>query len=81
MFSKELENLIKATLVDGKLEDFEKAALLRRAQNEGVDPTELSIYINSILQKKPNMQLLTRPRRRLLVKFVQRVVCRYLPLH
>lgn len=52
MFSKELENLIKATLVDGKLEDYEKAALLRRAQNEGVDPTELSIYINSILQER-----------------------------
>ncbi len=52
MFSKELENLIQATLEDGKLEDNEKAALVKRAQAEGVDLTELEIYINSILQKR-----------------------------
>lgn len=52
MFSKELENLIQATLEDGVLEDYEKAALVKRAQAEGVDLTELEIYINSILQKR-----------------------------
>ena len=52
MFSKELENLIKATLEDGKLEDYEKAALAKRAQAEGVDLTELEIYINSLLQRR-----------------------------
>lgn len=52
MFSKELESLIQATLEDGKLEDFEKAALVKRAQAEGVDLTELEIYINSILQRR-----------------------------
>lgn len=52
MFSKELENLIQATLEDGVLEEYEKAALLKRAQAEGVDPTELQIYINSILQRR-----------------------------
>lgn len=52
MFSKELENLIQATLEDGKLEEYEKAALVKRAQAEGVDLTELEIYINSILQKR-----------------------------
>ncbi len=52
MFSKELENLIQATLEDGVLEDFEKAALVKRAQAEGVDLAELEIYINSILQKR-----------------------------
>lgn len=52
MFSKELENLIQATLEDGILEDYEKAALQKRAQAEGVDLTELEIYINSILQKR-----------------------------
>ena len=52
MFSQELENLIQATLEDGVLEDFEKAALVKRAQAEGVDLTELEIYINSILQKR-----------------------------
>ncbi len=52
MFSKELENLIQATLEDGMLEDFEKAALVKRAQAEGVDLAELEIYINSILQKR-----------------------------
>ena len=52
MFSKEMEALIQATLEDGKLEDNEKAALIKRAQNEGVDIDELEIYINSLLQKR-----------------------------
>ena len=52
MFSKELENIIQATLEDGILEDYEKVALQKRAQAEGVDLTELEIYINSILQKR-----------------------------
>lgn len=52
MFSKELENLIQATLEDGVLEEYEKAALVKRAQAEGVDLAELEIYINSILQKR-----------------------------
>lgn len=52
MFSKELENLIQATLEDGILEDYEKAALVKRAQAEGVDLAELEIYINSIMQKR-----------------------------
>ena len=46
MFSPELENLIQATLEDGILEDKEKAALIKRAQAEGVDIAELEIYIN-----------------------------------
>lgn len=52
MFSKELENLIQATLEDGVLEKYEEEALIKRAQAEGVDITELKIYINSILQKR-----------------------------
>ena len=52
MFSKELENLINATLEDGVLEEYEKAELVKRAQAEGVDLTELEIYINSILQRR-----------------------------
>lgn len=52
MFSKELESLIQATLEDGILEEYEKAALVKRAQAEGVDLAELEIYINSILQKR-----------------------------
>lgn len=52
MFSKHLEDLIQATLQDGILEDYEKEALLKAAKAEGVDPNELQIYINSILQKR-----------------------------
>ena len=52
MFSKELESLIHATLEDGVLEEYEKAALVKRAQSEGADLTELEIYINSLLQKR-----------------------------
>ena len=52
MFSKEMEALIQATLEDGVLEENEKAALVKRAQKEGIDLDELEIYINSIQQKK-----------------------------
>ncbi len=52
MFSKELENLIQATLEDGVLEEKEKVALVKRAQREGVDLDELEIYINSLLQRR-----------------------------
>ena len=52
MFSKELEALINASLEDGVLEEYEKAAIVKRAKSEGVDITELEIYINSILQKR-----------------------------
>ncbi len=52
MFSKELESLIQATLEDGVLEENEKAALVKRAEREGVDIAELEIYINSLLQKR-----------------------------
>lgn len=52
MFSQELENLIQATLEDGVLEENEKAALIKRAEREGVDIAELEIYINSLLQKR-----------------------------
>lgn len=52
MFSEGLENLIQATLEDGKLEENEKAALVKRAKREGVDLDELEIYINSLLQKR-----------------------------
>lgn len=51
MFSKELENLIQATLEDGQLTDFEKNALVKRARAEGVDLDELEIYITSLQQK------------------------------
>ena len=52
MFSIELENLIQATLEDGVLEENGKAALVRRAEREGVDLAELEIYINSLLQNR-----------------------------
>lgn len=52
MFSKEMEALIQATLEDGKLEENEKAALVKRASKEGIDLDELEIYINSLLQKR-----------------------------
>lgn len=52
MFSQELDNLIDACLVDGKLDDLEKQALVERAEKEGVSQTELLVYINSILQKR-----------------------------
>ena len=52
MFSKELEDLIQATLADGVLTDKEKMALVNRAEKEGVDLAELEIYIDSLIQKR-----------------------------
>lgn len=52
MFSRELNDLIQATLEDGVLEEYEKNALIKRATAEGVDLTELEIYVNSLLQKR-----------------------------
>ena len=52
MYSKEMEALIEATLADGKITEKEKEALVRRAENEGIDLTELEVYIDSILQKR-----------------------------
>lgn len=51
MFSQELENLIQASLEDGVLEQYEIDAIQKRALAEGVDLTELEIYINSLKQK------------------------------
>lgn len=59
MFSQELENLIEATLADGILEENEKAALVKRAQKEGVDLDELEIYIKSIMQKREQNRQIT----------------------
>lgn len=52
MFSERLENLIKAALQDGVLTDQEKAAIIKRAQEEGEDINEVDIYIQSLLQKR-----------------------------
>lgn len=52
MYSKEMEALIEVTLQDGVLTDQEKAVLVKRAQNEGIDLEELDVYIQSLLQKR-----------------------------
>ena len=52
MFSQRLENLIQAALQDGVLTEQEKAAIIKRAQAEGEDVDEVSIYVDSLLQKK-----------------------------
>ena len=51
MFSKKLEDLIKASLQDGLLTDQERLAILKRAEQEGEDPDEVAIYIQSLMQK------------------------------
>lgn len=56
MFSKEMEALIEAALQDGVLTDQEKSALVKRAQKEGIDIDELDIYIQSLLQKRHQVQ-------------------------
>ena len=43
MFSKELRELVDATIQDGVLEEHEKQALLKRALLEGADIAEFDI--------------------------------------
>ena len=84
MFSKELEALINASLEDGVLEEYEKAAIVKRAKSEGVDLTELEIYINSILQKRttwlkmPSKRRLTKGRERHLAEYALTVADKFL---
>lgn len=56
MFSKKLEDLIQAALQDGVLTEQEKAAIMKRAQEEGEDKDEVEIYIQSLIQKKTQEQ-------------------------
>ncbi len=51
MYSKELEELINAAIADGVITDQEQAVLIRRAQQEGVDPNELAVVVNGRLEK------------------------------
>ena len=52
MFSEKLEGLIQASIQDGILTDKEKQAILKRAIAEGEDPSEVEIYIDSLIQKE-----------------------------
>lgn len=80
MFSEQLENLIKATLEDGMLEEYEKQALIKRAKAEDVDLTELEIYINSLLQKRSRELALEQTERaQLLAKKKQEAFGRVCP--
>ena len=47
MFSKELEDLINYSLLDGKIDKKEKKVIYKKAKEEGVDFDELEIYLNS----------------------------------
>lgn len=51
MFSKELEELIEASLVDGVITDKEREVIKKRAVSEGVDPDEVDIVLDSEVQK------------------------------
>lgn len=51
MYSKELESIIDAALVDGLLTDKEREVLHRRAAQEGVDADELDVVIEGRLAK------------------------------
>lgn len=52
MYSKHLEDLIEATLADGKLDPNEVDVLKKAAEKEGVDLDELQVYMNSLMQKR-----------------------------
>ena len=51
MYSKELEELIEAAIADGVITAQEQAVLIRKAQQEGIDPNELAVVVNGRLEK------------------------------
>lgn len=51
MFSKELKELIEASLVDGVLTEKEKTVIKKRAMNEGIDPDEIDVLLDSEVEK------------------------------
>ena len=53
MFSKELDNLIQSSLEDGVLEEYEKAALIKRAQAESVDLIEFLPELANLFAPSP----------------------------
>lgn len=53
-FTKELEELINATLADGVITEKERAVLRKKALLEGVDPDEVDVVIDGRLQQLQN---------------------------
>lgn len=49
-YSDNLEELISMAVADGKITDKEKRALLRRAMDEGIDPDEFEMVLDSRLR-------------------------------
>ncbi len=52
LYSEKLERLIQMSIEDGVVDDASWAVLLRKANEEGVDPDELTLYVNSLLKKQ-----------------------------
>ncbi|MCR5326546.1 MAG: hypothetical protein K6E37_07365 [Bacteroidales bacterium] len=46
-YSERIEALIDAALVDGEITDKERAVLLKRAKEEGIDPDEFEMVLNA----------------------------------
>lgn len=47
LYSEKIEALIKAALADGKLTDKERQVLMRKAAEEGIDPDEFEMVLDS----------------------------------
>lgn len=52
MYSKKMEDLIKAALADNKLTPKEEQILFKRAEEEGIDPEEFEMVLNARLVEK-----------------------------
>ncbi|QFQ12422.1 hypothetical protein C7Y71_004990 [Pseudoprevotella muciniphila] len=51
MFSQELQKLIEASLVDGRITDEERAVIRNRAVSEGINPAEVDMILDAEVQK------------------------------
>lgn len=47
LYSERIEALIDAALVDGEITDKERAVLIKRAKEEGIDPDEFEMVLNA----------------------------------
>lgn len=57
MYSKELEAIIEAALVDGIITEKEREVIKKRALDEGVNPDEMDLILDSEIQKIRQKQL------------------------
>lgn len=61
MFGEKIENLIKAALADGEVTAKEREILIRKAKEEGIDPDEFEMVLDSRIVEMNNAKNANKP--------------------